>query len=105
MCFLYCICSVAVQGVELDSDVPLLGQPAKPSFEEEFLRMHPRNTVGQLDSLEKGGVSVVCAEVVGVVDGSDWWYLACKCHRSVLADSGSYFCSPCDRHVFQVVPR
>ncbi|KAK2391764.1 replication factor A protein [Trifolium repens] len=97
--------SVAVQGVELDSDVPLLGQPAKPSFEEEFLRMHPRNSVCQLDNLEEGGVSVVCAEIVRVLEGSDWWYPACKFHRSVVADSGSYFCSSCDRHVFQVVPR
>jgi hypothetical protein len=94
-----------VHGVELDSSVPLLGQPAKPSFEEEFLRMHPRKTVGQLDSLEEGGASVICAEVVGIVDGSDWWYPACKCHRSVVAYSGSYFCSSCDTHVFQVVPR
>ncbi|KAK2362598.1 replication protein A 70 kDa DNA-binding subunit C [Trifolium repens] len=97
--------NVGVHGVELDSSVPLLGQHAKPSFEEEFLRMHPIKSVGQLDSLEEGGVSVVCAEVVGIVDGSDWWYPACKCHRSVVAYSGSYFCSSSDTHVFQVVPR
>ncbi|WJX38287.1 hypothetical protein P8452_25966 [Trifolium repens] len=97
--------SVAVQGLELDSDVPLLGQPAKPSFEEEFLRMHPKSNVFQLENLEEGGVSTVCAEIVRVLDGSDWWYPACKCHRSVVADSGSYFCSSCDRHVFHVVPR
>jgi hypothetical protein len=94
-----------VHGVELDSSVPLLGQHAKSSFEEEFLRMHPIKSVGQLDCLEEGGVSVVCAEVVGIVDGSDWWYPACKCHRSVVAYSGSYFCSSSDTHVFQVVPR
>ncbi|KAK2413753.1 replication protein A 70 kDa DNA-binding subunit C [Trifolium repens] len=97
--------SVAVHGFELDSSVPLIGQPAKPSFEEEFLRMHPKMNIVQLDSLEEGSVAVVCAEIVRVVDGSDWWYPACKCHRSVVADSGSYFCSVCDRHVFQVVPR
>jgi hypothetical protein len=98
-------CSVAVHGFEAESSVPLIGGPAKPSFEEEFLQLHPKMNVSQLDSLDEGGVSVVCAEVVRFVDGSDWWYPACKCHRSVVVDSGSYFCSSCDRHVFQVVPR
>jgi hypothetical protein len=51
------------------------------------------------------GVFGVCAEVVRIVDGHDWWYHACKCHKSVVPDSGSYFCSSCDRHVFHVIPR
>ncbi|KAK2416233.1 replication factor A protein [Trifolium repens] len=88
--------SVAVHGFEAESSAPLIGGPAKPSFEEEFLQLHPKMNVSQLDGLDEG---------VRFVDGSDWWYPACKCHRSVVADSGSYFCSSCDRHVFQVVPR
>ncbi|WJX79155.1 hypothetical protein P8452_62302 [Trifolium repens] len=97
--------SLAVHGFEAETSVLLIGGPPKPSFEEEFLQLHPKMNVSQLDGLDEGGVSVVCAEVVRFVDDSDWWYPACKCHRSVVADSGSYFCSSCDRHVFQVVPR
>jgi hypothetical protein len=43
-CCLYYVFSVAVHGVELDSSVPLIGQPPKPSFEDEFLRLHPKKT-------------------------------------------------------------
>jgi hypothetical protein len=102
----FCIqSSVAVHGVEIDTTVPLIGQPPKSSFEDEFLRMHPKKAVSELSGLLEDGVFAVCAEVVCVVDGSDWWYPACKCHKAVAADFGSYFCSACDRHVFQVVPR
>ncbi|KAK2384164.1 replication protein A 70 kDa DNA-binding subunit C [Trifolium repens] len=77
----------------------------QPSFEEEFLHMHPKKTIDELISISDGGVFVVCAEVVQIVDGHDWWYPTCKCHKSVVADSGAYFCSACDRDVFNVIPR
>ncbi|MCH82030.1 replication factor A protein [Trifolium medium] len=67
--------------------------------------MHPKKTVDDILNHVEDGVFAVCAEVVRVVDGQDWWYPACKCHKGVVADSGAYFCSSCDRHVFQVVPR
>ncbi|KAK2426302.1 replication factor A protein [Trifolium repens] len=61
--------SIAVHGIEMDTEVPLIGLPARPPLDE------------------------------------DWWYPACKCHKAVVADSGTYYCSICARHVFQVVPR
>ncbi|MCH89804.1 replication factor A protein [Trifolium medium] len=67
--------------------------------------MHPKKTVAELGSLHEDGVFAVCAQVVGIVDGQDWWYAACKCHKGVVPDSGAYFCTACDKHVFQVVPR
>jgi hypothetical protein len=97
--------SIAVHGIDSDSTVPLIGQPAKPSFEEEFLRMHARKTISELVKLKEDVVFAVCAEVVRIVDGIDWWYPACKCHKAVVPDAGSYFCSSCAKHVFNVVPR
>ncbi|GAU37511.1 hypothetical protein TSUD_275630 [Trifolium subterraneum] len=97
--------SIAVHGIEIGGPVPMIGDRPKPSMEEEFLRMHPKKSVSELSGLCEDGVFVVCVEVVGIVDGHDWWYPACKCHKAVIADSGSYFCSGCNRHVFQVVPR
>ncbi|PNX96435.1 replication factor-A carboxy-terminal domain protein [Trifolium pratense] len=97
--------SIAVHGIESDTIVPLIGSQPRPSLEEEFLQMHPKKTVAQLNVLVEDGVFAVCGEVVGVVDSQNWWYPACKCHKAVVPDSGSYFCSSCDRHVFQVIPR
>ncbi|KAK2388831.1 replication protein A 70 kDa DNA-binding subunit C [Trifolium repens] len=97
--------SIAVHGIEVDTTVPLIGGTAKPAPEEEFLRMHPKKTLGELLCATDGGVVVVFAEVVGVVQGQDWWYPACRCHKSVSPDSGAYYCSSCNKHVFQVIPR
>jgi hypothetical protein len=104
--FNFCaVFSIAVHGIELDSTVPSIGESAKPTPDEEFLQMHPKKTLEELLSSTEGGVFVVCAEIVRVVNGQDWWYPACKCHKGVSPDSGAYFCSSCNKHVFQVVPR
>ncbi|GAU27768.1 hypothetical protein TSUD_215790 [Trifolium subterraneum] len=97
--------SIVVHGIDSGSSVTLIGDRGKPSLEEEFLRMHPKKTVSELVDVAEDGVFVVCAEVVGIVYGQDWWYPACRCHKSVIPDSGAYFCTACDRHVFQVVLR
>ncbi|MCI46477.1 hypothetical protein A2U01_0067717, partial [Trifolium medium] len=34
--------------------------------------MHPKKMVAELGSMAEDGVFVVCAEVVGVVNGHDW---------------------------------
>jgi len=47
----------------------------------------------------------VAAVIDGLVDGKEWWYSACRCHLSVTADSGSYYCKGCVRHAIHVVPR
>jgi hypothetical protein len=103
--FILFLISIAVHGIEVDTTVPLIGGTAKPAPEEEFLRMHPKKTLGELLCATDGGVVVVFAEVVGVVQGQDWWYPACRCHKSVSPDSGAYYCSSCNKHVFQVIPR
>ncbi|KAK2447592.1 replication protein A 70 kDa DNA-binding subunit C [Trifolium repens] len=97
--------SIAVHGIENISSVPIIGQTSKPSVDEEFLRMHPKKSISDLVEPSQHGVFAVCAEIVRIVDGKEWWYPTCKCHKSVVPDSGAYFCSGCDRHVFQVIPR
>jgi hypothetical protein len=94
-----------VHGIEVDATVPLIEESARPTPDEEFLRMHPEKTLEELLCATDGGIFVVFAEVVRVVPGQDWWYPACRCHKSVSPDSGAYYCSSCNKHVFQVIPR
>ncbi|XP_024628783.1 replication protein A 70 kDa DNA-binding subunit C [Medicago truncatula] len=92
-------------GIQVPPTLTVLGGPSKPSMEEEFLRMYPKKTISQLFNSEEDGFFVVSAIVSGFVEGEEWWYPACKCHRSVTADSGAYYCKGCDKHVIQMVPR
>lgn len=93
-----------MHGIENESKVPLIGECAKPRLEEEFLCMHPKKTLDELINLsQSGSIFVVCVEVVRIVDGQDWWYPASNCHKSVIPDGDSYFCSACDMHVFHVI--
>ncbi|MCI20920.1 replication factor A protein, partial [Trifolium medium] len=94
-----------VHGIDVDTSVPLIGSRGKAPLDEEFLRMHPKKTMGDLIDLAENGVFSVCGNVVGIVGGEEWWYPACKCHKSVIPDSGAYYCNGCGKHVFQVVPR
>ncbi|AES99245.1 replication factor A protein 1 [Medicago truncatula] len=87
------------------SSVPRIGARSKVSLEEDFLRTFPKKTLEQLHSTFEDGVFVVYATIGGLVDHEDWWYPACKCHRSVSADSGAFYCKGCAKHVFQMVPR
>lgn len=61
--------------------------------------------MAQLHDTPEDGTFIVYATVDGFVDGEEWWYPTCKCHRSVAPDSGAYCCKGCDKHVFQMVPR
>jgi hypothetical protein len=43
---------------------------------------------------------------VELIDGfSDWWYVACACHKRVVPDGGMYYCERCQKHVLAVDPR
>ncbi|KAK2410313.1 replication protein A 70 kDa DNA-binding subunit B [Trifolium repens] len=97
--------SIAIHGIELDSKVPILSGGGKPPMEEEFLRMHSKKSIAELKDLQEDGLFTVYGVVSGIVPDQEWWYPACKCHRSVVPDSGAYFCNGCGKHVFQIVPR
>jgi hypothetical protein len=96
---------LADSGIDCSGDVVVIGSRSKPSFEEEFLRMHPKKSIGQLLDCVEDGVFAVYGSISGLMDGQAWWYPACRCHRSVIADSGAYYCKGCDKHVFHIVPR
>jgi hypothetical protein len=80
--------------VEPSAPVTIIGPRIRPSFEEDFLRMYPAKSI-----------SCVSDVIDGLVDGQEWWYPACKCHRSVTPDSGAYYCKGCVKHVFHMIPR
>ncbi|MCI09325.1 replication factor A protein, partial [Trifolium medium] len=100
-----CVNRIALHGVDLDAPVPLIGGSAKPSLDEEFLRMYPKKKIGELVDLAEDGIFVVCGVVAGIVGGEEWWYPAWKCHKAVVPDSGAYYCNSCVKHIFQVIPR
>ncbi|WJX24087.1 hypothetical protein P8452_13236 [Trifolium repens] len=97
--------SLAIHGLETSQHVSILGPGAKPSFEEEFLRTYPVKTIVGLHEVVDDGTFIVAATIVGLVDEENWWYAACKCHKSVPSDSDAYYCSRCDKHVFQMIYR
>ncbi|MCI11960.1 replication factor A protein, partial [Trifolium medium] len=92
-------------GIEHSGGVPVLGPRARATLEEDFIRDNPRSTISKLLDSAEDGMYVVMAIVNDLVEGQDWWYPACRCHRSVTADSGAYFCKGCQKHVFHMVPR
>lgn len=96
--------SVLIDGVGLSS-VPKLESRTRASIEDDFLTMYPKKTLSQLIASLEDGLFIVSATIDGLVDGEDWWYPACKCHRSVTPDSGAYYCKDCVKHVFHMVPR
>ncbi|GAU25322.1 hypothetical protein TSUD_375850 [Trifolium subterraneum] len=79
----------------------------RPSFKDDFLNLYPKKTIKELESLMEEGTFVVCAVIDGFADValSNWWYPACKWHRSVTLDSGAHYCKGCDKHVCVTIPR
>lgn len=68
---------IAVHGVESSAPVASLGPRIRPSFEEDFLRIHPKKTISELDGTGEDGTFIVFAVVDGFVDGQEWLYLCC----------------------------
>ncbi|XP_045810713.1 replication protein A 70 kDa DNA-binding subunit B-like [Trifolium pratense] len=92
-------------GLDQTGVVPVLGPRAKPTFEEDFIRDNPKSTISSLLGSSEDGIYVVLGIISDLVEGQDWWYPACRCHRIVSADSGAYYCKGCVKHVFHMVPR
>ncbi|XP_045794777.1 uncharacterized protein LOC123889473 isoform X2 [Trifolium pratense] len=96
---------LASHGINAATSIVVLGPRVRPSMEEDFLHSYPIITISGLNSLTSDGVFVVSATIIGVVADEDWWYPACKCHKSVSPDSSAYYCGRCVKHVFQMIPR
>jgi hypothetical protein len=94
-----------MEGIDVSSAVPLLGPRVRPSIQDDFLGIYPKKKLEQLESLYEEGTFVVSALIDSFVEGESWWYPACKCHRGVTADSGSFYCKGCVKHVNLMIPR
>lgn len=97
--------SIAVHGIDSSAPVPVLCPRERPSLEDEFLKMYPKKTLAELKVMAEDGLFIVSAIVEGMVEGEEWWYPACKCHKSLVRDSGAYYCKDCITHVYHMVPR
>ncbi|PNX64708.1 hypothetical protein L195_g062249, partial [Trifolium pratense] len=53
-------------GIESNTPVAVLGPCARPSMEEEFLRIYPLKTIARLNGLDEDGTFVV---VTGSITG------------------------------------
>ncbi|KAK7255525.1 hypothetical protein RIF29_28938 [Crotalaria pallida] len=94
-----------LNGIAFDTPMNLLSGPNRVSTEDEYLKLYPKKTLFDLGEEKEEGVFVVFATIAHVIDDDNWWYPACKCHKSVTADNGMYYCSACRKHVFFVIPR
>jgi len=65
----------------------VIEQVGRASVEDDFLRLNPKRTIGELVDMDEDGTFIVFATIIGVVIGKDWWYPACKFHKSVAPDS------------------
>jgi len=101
----FLLCSIAVHGIDSTAPVPLLCPRERPSLEDEFLRMYPKKSLDQMKVMAEDGLFIVSAIVEGMVEGEEWWYPACKCHKGLVRDSGAYYCKDCITHVYHMVPR
>jgi hypothetical protein len=96
---------LAIDGIDYNSPIPAIGPRVRPSFEQDFLLNYPKISISNLLEIVEDGIYVVSGVVDGLVDDEEWWYPACRCQRSVTADSGAYYCKLCVKHVFKMVPR
>ncbi|CAJ2632415.1 unnamed protein product [Trifolium pratense] len=72
---------------------------------DEFLFNTPRMTLQALKDATTESLNVVCATVKRVLNPDCFWYTACVCNKSVIADSNMFFCEKCNKHVKRVFPR
>ncbi|XP_057418467.1 uncharacterized protein LOC130712666 [Lotus japonicus] len=76
-----------------------LSDPEKISEEDEFLKGGPRKTISEVKQWKMRSTCIVIATISDVDESGSWYYIACKCNKSVSEDSDQYFCANCNRHV------
>ncbi|KAJ1383634.1 hypothetical protein SESBI_43231 [Sesbania bispinosa] len=97
--------SIMQSGVDMHGPLKMIGHNYY-SPTEEFLIHFPRKSIEDLHITEEEGHFICLGTVEGIVKDDHWWYMACKCHKSVnLNDSGTYYCSGCVAFVSDVTPR
>ncbi|KAJ1383205.1 hypothetical protein SESBI_43577 [Sesbania bispinosa] len=98
--------SLACHGIDSDVEIGVIepGNRVVP-LADDFLRLHPRKTLNELQITEEDGIFIVHGTIVSVLKEEQWWYGACKCYKAVTPDGGLYYCSNCCTHVVEVTPR
>ncbi|KAL5067893.1 hypothetical protein RYX36_018780, partial [Vicia faba] len=79
--------------------------PSEMTLEEEFLNLSHCKTIEELKDCQDDMVCVVLGTIKHVIDGNDWWYVACVYNKGVIADSKRFFCPKCNQHIWTIVPR
>ncbi|XP_057418202.1 uncharacterized protein LOC130712383 [Lotus japonicus] len=76
-----------------------LSDPEKISEEDEFPKGGPRKTISEVKQWKMRSTCIVIATISDIEESGSWYYMACKCNKSVSEDSELYFCANCNRHV------
>ncbi|KAJ1391440.1 hypothetical protein SESBI_36681 [Sesbania bispinosa] len=98
--------SAALLGIDLEGRVGFLNRISPTvSMRDDFLILHPRKKICDLNVVSESFVCIIWAKVVKVINEGRWWYLECKCRKPVAAKDGIYHCTYCSRNVVNVIPR
>ncbi|KAJ1414961.1 hypothetical protein SESBI_18473 [Sesbania bispinosa] len=95
-----------VHEIETDVAVSVITPRPRPvSMTDEFLKLYPKKTVGELYELVEEGYFIIMATIMEVVHDGHWWYMACSCMRAVNYGRGMPFCDECKTIVYDLTQR
>ncbi|KAJ1426332.1 hypothetical protein SESBI_10350 [Sesbania bispinosa] len=76
-----------------------------PSMRDEFLKLYPKKSIGQLYDMLEEGYFIILGSVTEVVEDFKWWYMACSCMKAVCYVQGVPFCKDFQKNVYDMTPR
>ncbi|KAJ1376758.1 hypothetical protein SESBI_49607 [Sesbania bispinosa] len=98
--------SLVVHEIKTDVSISTITDRRRaPSMRDEFLKLYPKKSIGQLYDMVEEGFFIIIATISEIVEDFKWWYMACSCMRGVSFVDGVHFCEDCNRHVFYMTPR
>ncbi|KAJ1388558.1 Nucleic acid-binding, OB-fold [Sesbania bispinosa] len=95
--------SLAVHEVETDVCIGTISDRGRPvCLKEEFLKLYPKKSVGQLvETVEKGSF-VVLGTITKIIEDTSWWYMACTCMKAISYDPGFPYYDDCKTLLFEL---
>ncbi|KAJ1430136.1 hypothetical protein SESBI_07920 [Sesbania bispinosa] len=111
--FMFIIFKLVVLEIETDIVISMIPDRSRPvSMREDFLRLYPRKSVGELNETVEvvsitnpAGCSIVMATIAEILEDCQWWYMACSCMKSVTYEPGYSYCVDCKCTIFELTPR
>ncbi|KAJ1408091.1 hypothetical protein SESBI_23825 [Sesbania bispinosa] len=98
--------SLVVHEIEIDVEISIITGASRPaSLRDQFLKLYPKKTLGQLHELDEDGSFVVLGTITKVIRDSFWWYWACSCIKAINFSGGMPYCDECQIYVFEMTPR